>query len=310
MRSSWPGPTTVGRSWALTPRPADCSVACYQADWGQHSGAGAIVDFASIEPFVSHVPSARLRIPYRKLARLHPAQIADLVEQASHDEGEEIIDAVGMDRELEADVFEELDTTHQLEFLESRSDAEAARLLGRMEPDNAADLISEIDQARRLPVLMLLPEPEQQKVRQLLQYNPDTAGGLMSPDFVHVSANATIAEALEAVRASKAPAEAVNALFVLDEGGSPIGAAPIVALVRGRGSELALSVARTHLAHVHPHWDLHRVSRKMSDFNLTVLPVLHEVHQTMVGVVTVDDLLEELLPQGWRREFGMTAAEE
>ena len=272
--------------------------------------AGVIVDFASIEPFVSHVPSARLRIPYRKLARLHPAQIADLVEQASHEEGEEIIDAVGMDRELEADVFEELDTTHQLEFLESRSDTDAARLLSRMEPDNAADLISEIDQERRLPILEALPEAHQSKIRQLLQYNPDTAGGLMSPDFVHVRSGATVDEAIEAVRTSKAPAEAMNAVFILDEAGQPIGAAPITALIRARGSEHALAVARTQLAHVHPHWDLHRVSRKMSDFNLTILPVLDENHGAMIGVVTVDDLLEELLPQGWRREFGMTTVPE
>ncbi|HUX04838.1 MAG TPA: CBS domain-containing protein [Acidimicrobiales bacterium] len=270
----------------------------------------SIVDFASIEPFVSHVPTARLRIPYRKLARLHPAQIADLVEQASHEEGEEIIEAVGLDRELEADVFEELDTTHQLEFLESRSDAEAARLLARMEPDNAADLISEIDQERRLPILEQLPEVQQVKVRNLLSYNADTAGGLMNPDFVSVPATATVADALEAIRRSSAPAESLHTVFVLDDAGHPLGASSIAPLVRARSNELALSVARTHLTHVHPHWDLHRVARKMSDFNLTVLPVLDEEHDRMIGVVTVDDLLEVLLPQGWRKEFGMTAVEE
>ena len=121
------------------------------------SPAGKVVDWASIEPFVAHVPTARLRIPYRKLARLHPAQIADLVEAASHEEGEEIIEAVGQDRELEADVFEELDAEHQIEFVRSRTDAEAARLLATMAPDDAADLIAELDQERRLPVLQLLP---------------------------------------------------------------------------------------------------------------------------------------------------------
>jgi len=272
--------------------------------------AEAIVDFASIEPFVSHVPSARLRIPYRKLAKLHPAQIADLVEQASHEEGEEIIEAVGLDRELEADVFEELDTEHQLEFLESRSDVEAARLLARMEPDNAADLINEIDQDRRLPILESLPDDQQGKVRQLLAYNADTAGGLMNTDFVAVPATATVADALEAIRSSKVPAESVHAVFILDEQGQPIGAAAIAPLVRARENELALAVARTQLAHVHPQWDIHRISRKMSDFNLTVLPVLDAEHNNMIGVITVDDLLEELLPQGWRREFGMTAVEE
>ena len=140
---------------------------------GRRVKSEAIVDFASIEPFVSHVPTARLRIPYRKLSKLHPAQIADLVEQASHEEGEEIIEAVGADRELEADVFEELDTTHQLEFLEARSDVDAARLLARMEPDNAADLISEIDQDRGIPILERLPDVQKSKVRQLLSYSGD-----------------------------------------------------------------------------------------------------------------------------------------
>ncbi len=277
---------------------------------GSRVQSDRIVDFASIEPFVSHVPSARLRIPYRKLAKLHPAQIADLVEQASHEEGEEIIEAVGLDRELEADVFEELDTTHQLEFLESRSDAESARLLSRMEPDNAADLITEIDQERRLPILEMLPSEQQTKVRQLLSYNADTAGGLMNPDFVSVPPTASVADALEAIRTSRVPAESVQAVFIVDDSGQPIGAASIAPLVRARPNELALAVARTQLAHVHPHWDVLRVSRKMSDFNLTVLPVLDDEHSKMIGVVTVDDLLEELLPQGWRAEFGMSAAEE
>ena len=277
---------------------------------GQHVKSEAIVDFASIEPFVAHVPTARLRIPYRKLSKLHPAQIADLVEQASHEEGEEIIEAVGLDRELEADVFEELDITHQLEFLESRSDIDAARLLARMEPDNAADLINEIDQDRRLPILEQLPPAQQAKVRNLLSYNADTAGGMMNTDFVSVPATATVADALEAIRRSSAPAESLHAVFVLDENGLPLGAASVAPLVRARASELALSVARTQLTFVHPHWDLHRVARKMSDFNLTVLPVLDEEQGKMIGVITVDDLLEELLPQGWRREFGMTAVEE
>jgi MgtE intracellular N domain/CBS domain len=275
-----------------------------------HVKSATLVDFASIEPFVSHVPTARLRIPYRKLARLHPAQIADLVEQASHEEGEEIIEAVGLDRELEADVFEELDTTHQLEFLEGRSDVDAARLLARMEPDNAADLISEIEQERRVPILENLPESQQVRVRNLLSYNADTAGGLMNLDYVSVPENATVGEALEAIRRSSAPTESLHTVFVLDWMGHPIGACPIASLVRTRDSELALNVARTQLTHVHPHWDLHRVARKMSDFNLTVVPVLDEDHGQMIGVVTVDDLLEVLLPQGWRREFGMSTVEE
>ncbi len=203
--------------------------------FGPRSDRGSIVDWASIEPFVAHVPTSRLRIPYRKLAKLHPAQIADLVEAASHDEGEEIIEAVGADRELEADVFEELDTEHQLEFVRSRSDEEAARLLASMAPDDAADLIVEVDQDRRLTILNLLPEPQQRKVRSLLSYNPETAGGLMSPDFLCLPATLPIPDVLEAIRRSTAPPEALNVIFAKDHD-HVIGSVSAVRLIQAEPS--------------------------------------------------------------------------
>lgn len=277
---------------------------------GQHSSAGAIVDWESIEPFVSHVPTARLRIPYRKLARLHPSRIADLVEAASHEEGEEIIEAVGQDPALEADVFEELDSEHQVEFVQDRSDAEAAELLGSMEPDDAADLISEIDQERRAPILELLPEPQRRKVRSLLRYHPETAGGLMNPDFLALPASTTVGAALEAVRTSSVPREALSVVFVTDDTGRPLGSVSTVQLLQSPPDALVSDVAETDLGHVHPDWDLGATVRKMSDYNMTVAPVLDEEHGSILGVITVDDVLELLMPSGWRRDFGMTAAEE
>jgi CBS domain-containing protein len=276
---------------------------------GKRIPTGKVVDWASIEPFVAHVPTARLRIPYRKLARLHPAQIADLVEAASHDEGEEIIEAVGQDRELEADVFEELDAEHQIEFVLSRTDGEAAILLATMAPDDAADLIMELDQERRLPVLQLLPAPQQRKVRALLNYNPETAGGLMSPDFLCMAESTPVLEVLEALRTSTAPPEALSVVFASGGDGRVTGSASVVRLVQASPTATLGSVVRPNPAHVHPDWDLHAVTRKMTDFNLTVAPVMDEQHR-MVGVITVDDVLEMLLPTGWRRDFGMTSVEE
>jgi hypothetical protein len=276
---------------------------------GRRIPAGKVVDWASIEPFVAHVPTARLRIPYRKLARLHPAQIADLVEAASHEEGEEIIEAVGQDRELEADVFEELDAEHQIEFIRSRTDAEAARLLATMAPDDAADLIMELDQERRLPVLQLLPAAQQRKIRTLLNYNPETAGGLMSPDFQRLPESTPVSDVLEAVRTSTAPPEALSVVFASGNDGRVTGSASVVRLIQASPTATLGSVVRPNPAHVHPDWDLHAVTRKMTDFNLTVAPVMDEQHR-MIGVITVDDVLEMLLPTGWRRDFGMSSVEE
>ncbi len=278
--------------------------------WRSSVAPGALVDWATIEPFVAHVPTARLRIPYRKLARLHPAQIADLVEAASHEEGEEIIEAVGQNRELEADVFEELDDEHRLEFMRSRSDTEAARLLATMAPDDAADLITELDQERRLPVLQLLPGPQQRKIRALLDYNPETAGGLMSPDFLCLAETTPVGEVLDALRTSAATPEALAVVFATGVDGRVSGTASVVSLLQARPGTLLSGVIRREPPHVHADWDLHAVVRKMSDFNLTVAPVLDEEHAELIGVVTVDDVLELLVPSGWRRDFGMSQPEE
>jgi hypothetical protein len=277
---------------------------------GRSTRPGPMVDWASIEPFVSHVPTSKLRIPYRKLKKLHPAQIADLVEAASHDEGEEIIEAVGQDHELEADVFEELDAEHQAEFVRSRSDVEAARLLGSMAPDDAADLIGDIAQERRLPILTLLPEPQQRKVRSLLSYHPETAGGLMSPDFLCLPASLTVAEVLDEVRSSTIAPEALNVIFADGADGQVVGSASVVRLVQSAPGAPFGSVCEESPFHLHPDWDLGEIVRKMSDFNLIVAPVLDPEHHTVLGVVTVDDVLELLLPTGFRRDFGRTAAED
>src|SRR3989441_7176527 len=159
-----------------------------------------ILDWKDIQPFVGHVPTAKLLMPLQRLRRLHPAQIADIVEGASHEEGQEIIEAVESDPALTADVFEELDAEHQVEFLKSKSNDDAARILERMAPDDAAALLSELDQERRKPIFDLMSTSQQNKLRKLLQYHPTTAGGIMSPDYVWVVRDSTEDVALEAVR--------------------------------------------------------------------------------------------------------------
>lgn len=270
--------------------------------------SGTLVDWSDIEPFVAHVPTAHLRIPFRKLAKLHPAQLADIVEAASHDEGEEIIEAVGQDLELQADVFEELDPDHQAEFLQSRSDEEAAHLLARMEPDDAADLLMELDQERRLPILERLPAVAQGKLKRLLRYNPETAGGLMNPDVISVPATATAETALQRVRDATTPGGASTVVFVSADGGTLQGVAPLVDLIRADPKATLSAVARPDPVVVHPEADLHKIIRRMSDYNLSVVPVV-DSDGRLLGQITVDDVLELLLPEGWRRQYGMSTTE-
>jgi len=261
------------------------------------------LDWAAMEPFVGHVPSSRLRFSHRKLANLHPAEIADLVEAASHEEGEEIIEAVAHDRELEADVFEELDEHHQLEFIRERPDSQVAAVIARMATDDAADLIVEIEQERRGRILALLPRAQRDQIEALLDYNPSTAGGLMSPEFISLSPTDSVADALEKVRASKLAGGTLTTLFVLRPDGHPDASVSVVTLIRTDPRKPVEDVAEREPVWVGTDADLPEVARMMTDYNLVMLPVL-DPDERMVGVVTVDDVLELTLPSGWRRRFG------
>jgi CBS domain-containing protein len=267
-------------------------------------GDRPFLDWTDMEPFVGHVPSARLRFSHRKLANLHPAEIADLVEAASHEEGEEIIEAVGQDRELEADVFEELDEHHQLEFIRERPDAQVAAVISRMATDDAADLIVEIDQERRGRVLALLPAAQRRQIEALLGYNPSTAGGLMSPDFIQLSGTDTVARALERVRRSDLAPGTLSTVYTSDSEGRISGSVGVVTLLRASSEAVLHDIAEREPEAVGTDADLPEVARAMTDYNLVMLAVVDE-DERMVGVITVDDVLELTLPTGWRRRFGV-----
>jgi CBS domain-containing protein len=267
----------------------------------------AYLDWSAIQPFVGHVPESGLIMPMRAFARMHPAQIADLIERASHEQGEEIIGAMHSDPELTADVFEELEPEEQVEFLQARSDVDAAAVLARMAPDDAADLLGELDQDRRAPVLNLVPQPQAQKLRALLQYQPGTAGGLMSPDFIAVPLGTTCQEVLERIRDEKqVPAQLLGSVFIVDSGGRLVCTASAVDVIRGFGGQAVDSLSGLSNRGVMLDADLQDVALQMSDFNLVAVGVTDQSGR-LVGAISVDDLLEQLLPDEWRRRAEATS---
>jgi hypothetical protein len=259
----------------------------------------AILDWRDVQPFVGHVPTAKLLMPLQRLRRLHPARIADIVEGASHEEGEEIIQALEGDAELTADVFEELDDEHRVEFLKSRKNEEVAKVLDRMAPDDAADLLSELDQDRRKPIFDLMSANQQHKLRKLLQYHPSTAGGTMSPDYVWVERGSTVEMALEAVRTDdKSPHSLLNTVFVTEHDGKYVASIGVADLLRTDRSRKVEELELTNCA-VNGSADFADVALLMADYNLTALAVTDGTGH-MVGAISSDDVIEALVPEEWR----------
>ncbi|HEX9034234.1 MAG TPA: CBS domain-containing protein [Streptosporangiaceae bacterium] len=267
------------------------------ADAGVHQ----FEDWVNFEPLIGHASSALLRGPFGRIRRLKPAQIADLLEEASKAEESEILGQVHADPELEADVFEELDEDLASRLLGARTDAEIAAVIGRMRADDAADTISELPQRRRQPVLDLLPVGQRTKVLTLMGFNPTSAGGLMGVDFLAVPADVAVGEAIAAVSGSHSlQPEALTSVHALDDQGRLCGVAKLVTLLQADPATRLNEIYDDDPVRIGADTDVVDVAVLMSDYNLITIPVVDE-NRIMIGLITVDDVLEVTLPDDWRR---------
>jgi CBS domain-containing protein len=261
----------------------------------------AFRQWSAFEPLIGHTGSLTTRGTFGRIRRLKPAQIADLLEEASKAEETEILGQVHADLELEADVFEELDDDLAARLLGARTDAEIAGVLSRMRADDAADAVAELPQARRQPVLDLLPPGQRTKVLTLMGFNPTSAGGLMGVDFLGLPPDAPVHAALAAVGQSRpVQPEALTSVHALDADGHLMGVATLVALLQSDPDTPLGQVCDTDPVRVGADTDVVDVAVLMSDYNLITIPVVDE-RRRMIGIITVDDVLEVTLPGDWRR---------
>jgi CBS domain-containing protein len=264
-------------------------------------GGQAARDWRVFEPLIGHGLSMAVRRVSGRVTALKPAQIADLLEEADKAEGGEILDQVRSYPELEADVFEELESDKASRLLDDMPDGKVAALLSRMRADDAADAIMDLRQSRRRRVLDAMPAPQRTKVITLLKFNPDSAGGLMNVDIVVCGTGATAGEALALIGVAQAvQPEALLHVYVLNEHGQLAGVVSAIALLQAQPADAVATLMDCDPVRVAPDADIADVAVLMADYNLHSIPVIDNKDQVL-GVVTVDDVLKTIIPYDWRR---------
>ncbi len=240
------------------------------------------------------------------LNEMRPADAAGQIHDLPRERRSAVVQALGNERL--ADILEELPAEDQVEVLGHLDPERAADILEEMSADDAADLIADLP-AETAATLLALMEPDEAKdVRRLMEYDEETAGGMMTPEPVILPPDATVAEALAHVRRQELPTSLAAQVYVCrapleTPTGRLLGLAHIQRLLREPPSELVAGLLDKETTYVHADAGIQEVAAHVAYYNLTAAPVVDDQGR-LLGVVTVDDLLDHMLPPNWRDQAG------
>lgn len=223
------------------------------------------------------------------LEKLHPADIADIIEDAPDDVQARLFDL--LDDETKADVIAELDDSTEAEILEELTAEQISDIAEEMAPDDAADMLAELGKSRSEEVLGLMEDEDSEEVRELLRYEEDTAGGIMTTDFVALRSSKTAQEALDHIGELELD-EPVYSAYITDASDKLLGHVQLWQLIKAENRHKTLGeLAESDFFSAHPETDQEEVAQTMSKYDLSSLPVIDHDGR-LVGRVTIDDMVD------------------
>jgi len=251
--------------------------------------------------------TTRLLESYEKL---RPADLAHALQTLSDKRRGDVVDALGDERL--ADVLGEMVEVESVAILTGLDDERAADVLEEMDPDDAADILNEIPEDTRARLLELMEPEEAEDVRMLLEYDEYTAGGMMTPEPVILAPDSTVAEALARIRNSDLPPALAAQVYVCRPPlevptGRYLGSVHFQRLLRETPSALVTEAVDSELEPVTPEASLHEVTNVLASYNLVAIPVVDE-NDRLLGAVTVDDVIDHMLPDNWRNQEPVATA--
>ena len=257
-----------------------------------------VIAWHDVEAFERGVGRIKLKVSSERLSALHPSDIARIVNELDPAQRSEIMES--LDIETAAEVLTEADPEVQASIVENLEDELAADILEEMEPDEAADVLGDVSAEKREDILEEMEPEDAEDVKELLAYEDNTAGGFMTTEYVAISKDVTAQEAIEKIREIEPSAETVYYIYVVDSSEHLAGVISLRDLIIAPPLTRVEEFMVSKVVHVHLDAAIEEIAQAMSDYNLLAIPVVDDENR-LQGIITVDDALEEILPEGWRR---------
>jgi flagellar motility protein MotE (MotC chaperone) len=270
----------------------------------RRKGATSTLAWEDVTGFAQHESNQGVANLLSTLSNLRAADLAAVIQDLAPKRRVEVARALNDERL--ADVLEEMDEAERVALLAELEGERAADVLEEMDPDDAADLLREIGEERAQELINLMDPEDAEDVLRLMTYEDYSAGGMMTTEPIIMSADYTVADALAAVRQSEISPALASQVFIARQPletptGRFIGMVHYQRLLRERPSTLLGSIVDTNTQGVNPDASLHAVSSYLASYNLLSLPVI-DANDRLLGAVTVDDVLDHLLPENWRHD--------
>lgn len=257
-----------------------------------------VIAWHDVETFERGIGRIKLKVSSERLSALHPSDIARIVNELDPAQRSEIMES--LDLETAAEVLTEADPEVQASIVENLEDELAADILEEMEPDEAADVLGDVSAEKREDILEEMEPEDAEDVKELLAYEDSTAGGLMTTEYVAIPKELTAQDAIEKIRELEPSAETVYYIYVVDSSEHLAGVISLRDLIVAKPLTEVEEFMVSKVVHVHPDAAIEEIAQTLSDYNLLALPVVDDENR-LLGIITVDDALEEILPEGWRR---------
>lgn len=257
-----------------------------------------VLDWADVGYLATDTTTAavQLKSSKDKLSRLHPVEIAQLAETLSPIHRTEIVES--LDNETAADTLEEMSTENQARILEEMDEERAADILEEMSPDDAVDVLGEMDEEKAQELFDLMEDEEKADVAELMPFESDTAGGLMTTEFVVFPKNLTVAQAIARLREMAKTPNMIYYFYIVEEEGSwkLSGVISLRSLILADPTYPLSEVMREQFQTAHPNDSAEEAAQTIAEYNLLALPVVDDLGE-IAGIITFDDAMEILLPK-------------